>query len=132
MMVSETVLEDGGAYPPISLLSRDAACCRDLNWRCEVSQDLRAENIANRFVGLGWQAKCQHPVLAVFRHRDGHEIAWVRSSGRVQIRVSILVERARREEIARMLYKTLCNEVFVTSARRADTTNTARSQGAAR
>ena len=103
--------EDGapgpGASVPLSELSRDSACCRDLNWRCDLTSEVSPEALAASLGEQGWVVRCRHVNLKVFRHAQGHEIAWVTSTGRVQIRVAFEIEREERPGLAVEIFEML-------------------------
>jgi hypothetical protein len=88
----------------VPALRHDAGCCQDLNWRCDLPVDLDPERVEEGLQGRGYVVRCRHAALRVLRHPQGHEMAWVLTSGRVQIRVSLTVEKSAREGVARQLY----------------------------
>ncbi len=88
-------------------LGRDGGCGRDLNWRCDLMPGLEPKALERLFVETGYRSLSRHPALKVFRHAEGHELAWVVPTGRVQIRVAPVVEAATREAAARNLYRVL-------------------------
>lgn len=91
----------------VSELRRDVGCSGNLNWRCELPPNPDPGDIEKRITNGVWTSRCSHPTFRVFRHPDGHEIAWVLSTGRIQIRVSIAVEKRRRKEVATEIYRNL-------------------------
>lgn len=100
----------GSALRPfwISELRRDSGCCRSLNWRCDLEPGaVDADKVETVFVEHGYASRCRHPALKVFRHPAGHELAWVVTTGRLQLRVAMAVEEAVRESAAKQLYQEL-------------------------
>ncbi len=95
----------------VTQLSRDSGCARSLNWRCDLPVGFDAVALENAYVASGYSSRSQHPALKVFRHAEGHELAWVVTTGRVQIRVAVGVDGTEREEAARNLYGDLVDLV---------------------
>lgn len=89
----------------VTELTRDSGCCRSLNWRCDLQPGIDAQRLEAVFVDLGYTSRCRHPSLKVFRHPEGHELAWVVTTGRVQLRVAMIVEEELRASTARQLYQ---------------------------
>ncbi len=98
-----------GSDPSVLLsdLARDSACCRDLNWRCDLTSEAEPDALAEALVEQGWTVRCRHMNLMVFRHPHGHEIAWVTSTGRVQIRVALEIDREARPHRAVEIFEML-------------------------
>lgn len=88
-------------------LELDASCCNRTNWRADLPPETDAELIEMLLVEKGYQSRCRHPALKVFRHPRGHEVAWVTTSGRLQIRVDVGVAQADRKSCAESLYQDL-------------------------
>lgn len=88
-------------------LRRDSACCRDLNWRTDLPPAITPAPVEKRLGRHGWVSRAAHPALRVLRHPEGHEIAWVLDSGRVQIRVHVTVPRDERRRQAENLLREL-------------------------
>ena len=87
-------------------LRPDSACCRDLNWRTDLPAKEGGE-VEGRLLDRGWTQRCRHQALRVLRHPEGHELAWVLTTGRVQLRVGAWVPQSERAERARSLYDEL-------------------------
>lgn len=85
-------------------LRLDSACCRDLNWRTDLPPGVRPAPVEACLGERGWTARSHHGVLRVLRHPEGHEMAWVVDSGRVQIRVHVTVPQGERRGRAAGLY----------------------------
>ena len=96
-------LDHGG----VGDLLRDSGCCSRLNWRCALPVGVDAVALGASLTAAGYAQRCNHPRFQVFRHSEGHEIAWVLSSGRVQIRVDIGIESEARAFQARAIYDDL-------------------------
>jgi len=79
---------------------REHGCCGGLNWRVDLPAEADPALVAHRLVRMGYTARCEMPSLKVVRHPDGHEIAIVPRSGRVQLRVYMLTPVADRERVA--------------------------------
>lgn len=89
-------------------LEQDASCSNRTHWCTSVAGgEGRAGAVERSLEGGGWQLRCRHPRLRVFRRQSGHEIAWVLPSGRVQIRVPLLVDHGEREASARAVWREL-------------------------
>lgn len=88
-------------------LELDAACCNQANWRTDLPPGLDPGLVEDRMAAAGWTSRSRHPALKVFRHGGGHEVAWVVTTGRVQIRVDLEVPRHRRRRQAEKLYDEL-------------------------
>lgn len=88
-------------------LRLDSACCRELNWRTDLPPKLRPAPVEACLGERGWTSRSCHPVLRVLRHPEGHEMAWVVDSGRVQIRVHVTVPQGQRRGRAAGLYDEL-------------------------
>ncbi len=85
-------------------LRPDSACCRQLNWRADLPGGIDPESLEALLAKQGWINRCYHPALKVLSHAQGHEAAWVVSSGRIQLRVHITVEESERQARAFELY----------------------------
>lgn len=109
--VTDTPLLPPREAPRITGLSRDSGCARSLNWRCDLPVDLDPEVVESVLVASGYGSRSQHPALKVFRHCEGHELAWVVTTGRVQIRVNSVVEPPAREEEAHRIHRDLSDLV---------------------
>ncbi len=81
-------------------LRPDSACCRQLNWRTDLPRDLDPARFEALLAARGWTRRCRHPALKVLRHAEGHEVAWVPASGRVQLRVHVTVAEPERRSRA--------------------------------
>ena len=101
----------GHSKVPISPLCRDTGCGNRLNWRCDVSGTPSPSDVENRFVASGYRSMCSHPSLKVLRHPEGHEVAWVIRTGRIQIRVGTWIDEAQRRATADTLYLELCRRL---------------------
>ncbi len=88
----------------VTELGRDGGCGRSVNWRCDLMPGFEPKSLERRFVEAGYHSRSRHPALMVFRHPEGHELAWVVTTGRVQIRVAPVVEAARRKTVAHGIY----------------------------
>lgn len=88
-------------------LRLDSACCRRLNWRTDLPPGLPAETLETPLVAKGWTPRCRHPALRVLRHPEGHEIAWVLPTGRIQLRVDLSISKDERANVARALWEEL-------------------------
>lgn len=95
-----------GAGASLSPLRLDSSCCRNLNWRCDLDAEVDAERFESALAAGGYALRCRHPALRVLR-RGGHEVAWVLSTGRLQVRVGIFVDPEAREAVARSLHAEL-------------------------
>jgi len=95
----------------LSELVRDSGCCQDLNWRCEVPSGVLPETLEGPLEVWGFAARCRHPGLWVFRHPEGHELAWVVASGRLQIRIGIHIPRPERGALAQEFHHHLARLV---------------------
>ena len=98
---------DGEPAGHLSSLGRDSSCCQDLNWRCDVSPRADAEGLQESLLSAGYHLRCNHPALRVFRFGTEHELAWVVSSGRIQIRVGLDIPQDQRCEAAQGIYQRL-------------------------
>ena len=85
-------------------LIMDSACCRQLNWRTDVPKSVDPDGFEAQLAKQGWTNRCHHPALRVLSHALGHEVAWVVSSGRMQIRIHVTVEESERRGRALELY----------------------------
>ncbi len=90
-------------------LELDVSCCNRANWRTDLPTEIDAGTVEGRLVEKGYQSRCAHPALRVLRHPEGHELAWVTTSGRVQIRVDIEVPKDERRRRAEALYQDLAS-----------------------
>ncbi len=88
-------------------LEPDSACCRQANWRTDLPPGLDVAGVERRMEDAGWTSRSRHPALKVFRHGEGHEVAWVVTTGRVQIRIDFEVPRRQRRRRAQTLYREL-------------------------
>ena len=88
-------------------LRLDSACCQLANWRTDFSDRLDPAGFEQQMLAAGWTSRCQHPALKVFRHPVGHEVAWVVTTGRVQIRIDFEVPESSRRQQAAELYEQL-------------------------
>ncbi len=100
----------------LSGLCRDSGCCLDLNWRCELAPGSDRAGFQESLLADGYELRCNHSALRVLRHADGHELAWVLTSGRLQIRVGIDVEPEEREAAARDIHHRLVRSLEETAA----------------
>lgn len=91
----------------ISPLRLDSACSRNLNWRFDLALETDPDVVAAALGDDGWQLRCRHAALRVFRHGKGHELAWALNTGRVQLRVDLGVTPDRRPGVARELFHRL-------------------------
>lgn len=106
---------DRGPRAELTALRVDPGCCHRLNWGCDVLGRPEVECIEAHLDRAGFASRCDHPALRIFRHREGHEVAWVLPTGRVQLRVDIDVPRARRRGIAKDLHRILSEAVHRTA-----------------
>ncbi len=88
-------------------LELDVSCCNRANWRTDLPAEIDAGAVEALLVHKGYQSRCRHPALKVLRHPEGHELAWVTTSGRMQIRVDIEVPKDERRACAEALYRDL-------------------------
>ena len=90
-------------------LRPDTACCRQLNWRTDLDpEDLFSpDGLEDEILQSGWCRRSRHAALKVFRHPEGHEIAWVVTTGRIQIRVDLAVPKAHRSDRAHQIFDRL-------------------------
>ncbi len=91
----------------MTALTLDSACCHQLNWRTDLPVGLDPAGLEGLLAEEGWKARSRHPALKVLRHAAGHEVAWVVTTGRVQIRVDLGVPRGERRGRARAVHRTL-------------------------
>lgn len=96
----------------LSRLRLDPGCSNRANWCCEIdtsaaSAGSEGSAVTERMLDLGYRSKSRHPALKVFRKPDGRELAWVVSSGRVQIRVPMAVDPDQRETAAGAVWRDL-------------------------
>lgn len=98
----------GGRDIGLGPLRVDSGCCNRLNWRCDVSGVVSTAAVGDRLTVDGFRTVARHPALHLFRHPAGHELAWVTTTGRMQIRVDLAVPGDQREAIARSLYRSIC------------------------
>lgn len=96
---------------PVTRLRRDSGCARLLNWRCDLPCGIDAGALERVFEASGYRSMSKHPALKVFRHPEGHDLAWVVTTGRVQIRVALAIEPPKREQVAHDLYMNLVDLV---------------------
>ena len=89
----------------LSRLELDASCANRANWRTSVEGgEARTQAVEKALAVDGWSARCRHAKLRVFRRPSGHEIAWVLSTGRLQIRVPLLVDADERRASAHRVW----------------------------
>ena len=88
-------------------LRLDTACCLLANWRTDLPRDLDSSSFEGQLILDGWRSRSRHPALRVLRHPEGHEMAWVLATGRVQIRVDLTVPENKRGRQALALYRDL-------------------------
>lgn len=98
---------DPGDILELTPLKLDASCCNRTNWRADLPAGADVEAVEARLVAKGYISRCHHPALRVLKHPDGHELAWVTRSGRIQIRVDLVVPRKKRRRQAEILYNDL-------------------------
>ena len=92
----------------LSRLELDVSCANRANWRTSVEGgEARAEAVEKALEVGGWSARCRHAKLRVFRCPSGHEIAWVLSTGRLQIRVPVLIDPDERRASAQRVWRQL-------------------------
>lgn len=91
----------------ISALRRDSACSRNLNWRFDLAENTDSDVVEVVLEDKGWRVRCRHAALRVFRHGEGHELAWALNTGRVQLRVDLAVPPDHRPDVARSLFHRL-------------------------
>lgn len=97
----------GDQGPRLSALEPDTSCWNHLNWRCSVRGAYEVEALEARLTERGLAVRCRHAALRIFRHPDGHEIALVLTTGRVQLRVDIGQPEDQRTQVAHALHGTL-------------------------
>jgi hypothetical protein len=102
--MAEATERRGATSAALSDLRPDARCAKGLNWSCELSGDVEVEELERLLEDLGFRVRCQHPALRVMRHGAGHEIAWVTTTGKVQIRTDLAVPSEDREQVARRIH----------------------------
>ncbi|MCG8460713.1 MAG: hypothetical protein MI919_30895 [Holophagales bacterium] len=89
---------------PLSALEPDPSCCDRTNWRCTLGTTVDPEALERSLADRGYRAPLRHPRLRIFRRMDGHEIAWVLDSGRIQIRVPLGLAADSRADAARQVW----------------------------
>lgn len=90
----------------IPSLTRDHTCVRGMNWRC----DIPPSAINSLLVALPNRGYLQHPspdAIPTLRSPEGHHILFVRTTGRVQIRVNYTVPEPLRRFAAETIFTTL-------------------------
>ena len=87
-------------HADLTPLRLDPSCSNRSNWATELPRDLGAERLDAPAAARGWHLRCRHPALRVWRPEAGHEVAWVTTTGQVQIRVDLAVPEARRRVAA--------------------------------
>ena len=85
-------------------LGLDPTCGNRANWRCDLLGETDVGALESGLAARGYAVRCRHPNLRIFRRDDGHEVAWVLSTGRVQLRIPFQVSRQDRESAARKVY----------------------------
>jgi len=76
-------------------------CFERLNWRCTLrAPPQEAASILPALVARGYAEVKRVPQVLEAFHPQGHRVAVVPSTGRIQIRVALKVEEARRGEVA--------------------------------
>ena len=85
-------------------LRLDSSCCRQLNWRTDVPDGVDPDGLETLLAKRGWTNRCHHPALKVLSHVQGHEVAWVVGSGRMQLRIHVTIEESERRGRALELY----------------------------
>lgn len=76
-------------------------CFERLNWRCTLrAPPAEAASIVPALVARGYSEVKRVPQVLEAFHPEGHRVAVVPSTGRIQIRVALKVEEARRGEVA--------------------------------
>ena len=89
-------------------LELDASCANRANWRASVEAgEERVGTVEKTLEVDGWSTRCRHARLRVFRRPSGHEIAWVLSTGRLQIRVPPMVDPDERQTSAQLIWRQL-------------------------
>jgi len=79
----------------------ESGCFERLNWRCTLrAPPEAAAGIVPALVARGYTEVKRVPQVLEAFHPEGHRVAVVPSTGRIQIRVSLKVEEARRGEVA--------------------------------
>ncbi len=81
-------------------ISPEPGCCGQLNWRLDLPVDSDFDRLRQQLESVGYRAACRHSFLVVLRHREGHEIAIVPRTGRVQLRVDRLTAEGERATVA--------------------------------
>lgn len=84
------------------------SCFERINWRCTLrSPPGEPASLVPALVARGYTELKRVPqVLEVF-HPDGHRVAIIPSTGRIQLRVAIQVPEERRPEVALRLAEEL-------------------------
>lgn len=86
--------------PVLTPLRLDPGCTNRANWCCRIDSPAdEVSGVEDGMVTLGYGSHSRHPALKVFR-QGGRELAWVVSTGRVQVRVPMTVPMERRERAA--------------------------------
>ncbi|MEM7350250.1 MAG: hypothetical protein AAF657_05555 [Acidobacteriota bacterium] len=85
-------------------LRLDSACCYQANWRTDLLRPVDPLALEGQLIAAGWSSHSRHPALKVLRHPQGHEMAWVLPTGRIQIRVDLDVPESERPLRAEGLY----------------------------
>lgn len=88
-------------------LRLDSACCRLANWRTDLPRQVDVAGLVGLLVDAGWSSRSRHPALKVLRHPQGHEMAWVLPTGRIQLRIDVGVAQGQRRSRARAIYDDL-------------------------
>ena len=91
------------ALTPLRL---DPGCTNRANWCCRIDGSGEAERVEDGMAERGYGSHSRHPALKVFR-RGGRELAWVVSTGRVQVRVPMTVATELRERAAQNSWRDL-------------------------
>ena len=84
-------------------------CYERRHWRCDLETDVEVAVVEADLSAGGWRIRCLHPNLRSLRHPEGHEIAWVLPTGRIQIRVDADVPPKRRRATATSLWGRLAD-----------------------
>lgn len=89
-------------------LCEEHGCCDLTLWRADTRDGLTVAAVEAGFAAQGYKQALRHPNLALFSHPDGHQVAWVVATGRLQIRLPLQIARGARPERASVIFDRLC------------------------
>jgi len=88
----------------IEPLERDHSCMRSLAFRMDLTHPESSAAFTSIALELGFALEQPIAGLSKLVAPEGHELLLVRSTGRVQLRVSYLVAQDRRRHVAEDIY----------------------------